>query len=56
MCRPGERRDPYAVQVRLEDAVETFSYNHEHLWLWVPAFAGTTLNLLCAIALASPAT
>ena len=39
--RPGERRDPYAVSYRWSDGVGTFC-NNEHLWLWVPAFAGTT--------------
>src|SRR5258705_13117905 len=40
--RPGERRDPYAVSLVLRDAVRRLSCNHECLWLWVAAFAGTT--------------
>ncbi len=44
--RPGERRDPYAVSYRLGDKVETF-YNNEHQGLWVPAFAGTTPEIVC---------
>src|SRR2546430_16850502 len=41
--RPGERRDPYAAAHRIEDAVVTFC-NNWHRWLWVPAFAGTTME------------
>src|ERR1700736_4221100 len=41
--RPGERRDPYAVSLVLGDAVRRLSRNNTGLWLWVPAFAGTTL-------------
>ncbi len=39
--RPGERRDPYAVPYEKGTAVAA-SLHHERLWLWVPAFAGTT--------------
>jgi hypothetical protein len=41
--RPCERRDPYAAAylwVRWQTAVSNFS-----LWLWVPAFAETTLTV-----------
>src|ERR1700730_3478413 len=40
-CRPGERRDPYAVPPRFGTAADTFR-SPAILWLWVPAFAGTT--------------
>src|SRR5579872_1306855 len=43
-CRPCESRDPYAVSRVLEDAVRRLSRNNESLWIWVPAFAGTTLS------------
>src|SRR5215212_7843129 len=39
--RPGERRDPYAVYSRCGTRAETFR-GPTILWLWVPAFAGTT--------------
>src|ERR1035437_1750418 len=39
--RPRERGDPYAVPSRCDTGADTFC-NHEGLWLWVPAFAGTT--------------
>ena len=44
--RPGERRGPYAVTVMREAVLVALSLptrrNNGHLWLWVPAFAGTT--------------
>jgi len=44
--RPCERRDPYAVSYVMEDAVRRLSRNNEGQWLWVPAFAGTTVKWL----------
>jgi hypothetical protein len=44
--RPCERRDPYAVSHVLKDAVRRLSRSNEGLWLWVPAFAGTTVKWL----------
>src|SRR6266568_7458381 len=41
--RPGERRDPYAVPYRLGTLSKAFPSN-ERRWLWVPAFAGTTMG------------
>ena len=41
--RPCERRDPYAVQPAFKDAVRGLFAQHNVLWLWVPAFAGTTM-------------
>jgi len=40
--RPRERRDPYAAAVVLEDAGRWLSRSNSGLWLWVPAFSGTT--------------
>jgi hypothetical protein len=49
-CRPGESRDPErecdsahrgAAAPRAASRAETFFQNNR-LWLWVPAFAGTT--------------
>ena len=40
--RPGEGRNPYAVPWRSENGANGLCYN-EHRWLWVPAFAGTTM-------------
>ena len=40
--RPGESRDPYAVSSRFKNRCSTAFAQHERLWLWVPAFAGTT--------------
>jgi hypothetical protein len=42
--RPCDSRDPYAVRSRLRDAANCLCYNRDR-WLWVPAFAGTTLML-----------
>src|SRR5437667_3041679 len=44
--RPGERRDPYAVALGLEDAVQRLLHNNDGLRLWIPAFAGTTAKML----------
>ena len=44
--RPCESRDPYAVSHVLKDTVRRLSRNNEGLWLWVPAFAGTTVKWL----------
>src|ERR1700732_4543307 len=41
--RPCERRHSYAVSRVLRDAVRRLSRDNERLWLWVPAFAGTTM-------------
>src|ERR1700730_2429375 len=41
-CRPCESRDPYAAAAVLRDAGRRLSRNKASLWLWVPAFAGTT--------------
>src|SRR4051794_37729727 len=43
-CRPGEGRDPYRVIYRLEkvEVPNNVSSPNSSLWLWVPAFAGTT--------------
>jgi hypothetical protein len=41
--RPCERRDPYAAASRL-NPVPDGSCSSAHLWLWVPAFAGTTME------------
>src|SRR5215212_104634 len=35
-------RDPYAAASHWAQVSDTF-HNHEHRWLWVPAFARTTL-------------
>ena len=42
MRRPGESRDPYAAAYRLARAGRRPSCQYIRLWLWVPAFAGTT--------------
>src|SRR3954462_9272830 len=42
--RPCERRDPYAVPFHSGTGVETFC-NNQGQWLWVPASAGTTIDL-----------
>jgi len=39
---PAKRRDPYAAAVVLDDAGRWLSRYNKSLWLWVPAFAGTT--------------
>ena len=39
--RPCESRDPYAAAGRF-NAVADSLHNNKSLWLWVPAFAGTT--------------
>src|SRR5882757_813282 len=40
--RPCESRDPYSAAPRFRaDGVDTIC-NNQSLWLWVPAFAGTT--------------
>ena len=44
--RPGEGRDPYAAAVVLRDAVRRPSRNYNRVWLWVPAFAGTTWSVV----------
>jgi hypothetical protein len=42
-CRPdGRLRDPYAVSLVVSNAVGRLSRHRQGLWLWVPAFAGTT--------------
>ena len=40
--RPRESGDPYAVSPVVKVAVRRLSRNNYALWLWVPAFAGTT--------------
>src|SRR5260221_7524754 len=40
--RPCESRDPYAAAFVLRNAVRRLWRNNQRLWLWVPAFAGTT--------------
>jgi len=40
--RPCERRDPYAAAAVLKKCWSTTLRNNNRLWLWVPAFAGTT--------------
>src|SRR5258705_13526433 len=40
-----ERRDPYAAAWRFEAVGVDSGGNGGHLWLWVPAFAGTTWDL-----------
>ncbi|KRR17353.1 hypothetical protein CQ14_13380 [Bradyrhizobium lablabi] len=35
-------RDPYAAADIVELRWSTASLNHNHLWLWAPAFAGAT--------------
>src|SRR6266404_4259436 len=42
--RPCERRDPYATASLSSAAAKRLS-NNRHRWLWVPAFAGTTMIL-----------
>jgi hypothetical protein len=40
---PCERRGPYAVTTLLRQVVvATLRFHDNGLWLWVPAFAGTT--------------
>src|SRR4030081_1757770 len=39
--RPGERRDPYAVESHLGREADALC-NNQRRGLWVPAFAGTT--------------
>src|SRR5712672_232658 len=39
--RPGERRDPYAVASRFKTVADAIR-SKQRMWLWVPAFAGTT--------------
>src|SRR3989440_11078623 len=46
-CRPGERRDPYAA-ASLFGKVATGFCSNKRRWLWVPAFAGTTLEIVIA--------
>src|SRR6202048_1126154 len=41
LCRPRESGDPYAAALRFSTVGRRLS-NNEALWLWVPAFAGTT--------------
>jgi hypothetical protein len=47
-CAPDDRlrasRDPYAVSHVWRDTVRRLSRNNVPLWLWVPAFAGTTMR------------
>ncbi len=46
-CRPGERRDPYAVQMKLPEVSVALLQHYAHNrrpGLWVPAFAGTTID------------
>src|SRR5687768_16700466 len=39
------RRDPYAVKVMMADGACSYGVRkNEGRWLWVPAFAGTTLE------------
>src|SRR3984893_1991539 len=45
MRRPCESRDPYAAALQLS-AVGRRLYNNRALWLWVPAFAGTTFRMI----------
>ena len=53
--RPGERRDPYAVALVLEDDVQRLSHNNDGLWLWVPAFRGDDgENAVAAAGIAYP--
>src|SRR5215210_2561430 len=40
-CRPCESRDPYAGASRFSTVADSFC-SKKRLWLWVPAFAGTT--------------
>jgi hypothetical protein len=42
--RPCERRDPYAAASLSSAAAKRLS-NNGYRWLWVPAFAGTTMIL-----------
>ena len=43
VCRPGEGRDPYAAAVLMEGSGRWLCLSNSHRWLWIPAFAGTTL-------------
>src|SRR5215210_721476 len=40
-CRPCESRDPYSAASRFGTVADSFC-SKKRLWLWVPAFAGTT--------------
>src|SRR5215210_7911993 len=40
-CRPCESRDPYSAASRFVTVADSFC-SKKRLWLWVPAFAGTT--------------
>jgi hypothetical protein len=52
--RPGEGRDPYAAASRFRKVgVDTLRDNFGR-WLWVPAFAGTTVGRCCASTYALP--
>src|ERR1700730_1214354 len=44
-CRPCESRDPYAAASLAGAGARRLS-NNSHRWLWVPAFAGTTVERL----------
>jgi putative tricarboxylic transport membrane protein len=50
-CRPRESGDPYAVPVQYDDTAEI---DLKRRWLWVPACAGTTLNVLVCRAVTPP--
>src|SRR4029450_9113363 len=44
--RPRESEDPYAVTVMIGESALVYLYpTNEGLWLWVPAFAGTTRDV-----------
>ena len=47
--RPCERRDPYAAPLVLRGPVRELSRNRSRLWLWVPAFAGTTTGSVARV-------
>src|SRR5882757_4348362 len=47
--RPCESRDPYAAAVVLSGAGRRLFHNNRGLWLWVPAFAGTTVIAIFSI-------
>src|SRR5947207_4540711 len=47
-CRPGERRDPYAAASLFGKVANGFCSNKRR-WLWVPAFAGTTLESVARV-------
>ena len=46
--RPCESRDPYAAAHQFGAAASAI-FRHKHRWLWVPAFAGTTVGGAAAI-------